>query len=346
MTDEIHNPQSLSAATEATRPPEATSAAVPSTSNIQTFFFIQNRIDVDCDVPVEVVPGHFLQKANNVQVRLIKEQLLLVGAIYPPSILYECAIVPTGENTNGRYPFRTEPLPQEEWRYWVINCNGPNIDQTDLEIAADLLQQGLYIGMMFAKWTGETGGFGWNRGFAVNYYRNFDRMTEPVVQLGLARLREIGGHFAQLKISKDKWPNHYSAAHRFHYLRDLHDQSDFMVIGLFSAIESLITHAPKLTEPMDSLTHQMKTKMSLLRNRFQRPLDYEPFFGIRDGDKVWGKLYEYRSLVAHGEQPNFETVLKLLRSSQNAIAFLREAAKLLILQALNEPQLIADLKNC
>ena len=86
--------------------------------------------------------------------------------------------------------------------------------------------------------------------------------------------------------------------------------------------------------------------MNLLSKRFERPLDYKSFFGIDSSDKVWGKLYDYRSHLAHGDEPDFGKRFKILQKSANAIKFLKEASKLLIKLALAEPQLISDLKQC
>ena len=88
--------------------------------------------------------------------------------------------------------------------------------------------------------------------------------------------------------------------------------------------------------------------MSLLSARFERTLDKKVFFGKNESNKeLWGALYKYRSQIAHGDASDFRTgKLKLLGCKASAQSFLKEAAKLLILQGLKEPELISDLKDC
>ena len=71
---------------------------------------------------------------------------------------------------------------------------------------------------------------------------------------------EMSSNYYLIKKAKDTYPQHYSTLKRFHYLKELPQHSAFTVIGYFSIIESPITHAPELAQPMDSLTHQMKLR--------------------------------------------------------------------------------------
>ena len=158
----------------------------------------------------------------------------------------------------------------------------------------------------------------------------------------------IGEIYRELKQAEREWPAHFRSAKEFHYLRGLPRDSDFQALGLFTVIESLATHAPDPKDPTDSLTRQVKSKMNLISKRFFRSLDWRDFFPkAPNGDKVWGALYEYRSKLAHGSEADFRSGrLKVLDSPRWSIEFLKEAAKLLIIQALREPQLISDLKSC
>jgi hypothetical protein len=159
-------------------------------------------------------------------------------------------------------------------------------------------------------------------------------------------LKEIGCNHGLLKKAQDSCPTLHQTIRRFRYLKGLPRHSEFSFVAHFSLLEALITHSPKLTEPLDSITHQLKTKLNLLSKRFQRPLDYSSAFGTATADAVWGKMYGYRSTVAHGEVPDFRKALKLLRSPETAFSFLKETLKLTILFALREPEFIADLKRC
>jgi hypothetical protein len=57
-------------------------------------------------------------------------------------------------------------------------------------------------------------------------------------------------------------------------------------------------------------------------------------------------MYGYRSSLAHGDAPNFDGELRTLGSHDNALNLMRQTVKAVIRQALIEPQLLADLREC
>jgi hypothetical protein len=75
------------------------------------------------------------------------------------------------------------------------------------------------------------------------------------------------------------------------------------------------------------------------------PLDYSAFPTLSH-DKVWLKMYAYRSAIAHGSTPNFVRELSALGKSENANLLISEAVRKTIYQAIEEPQLLADLQAC
>lgn len=57
-------------------------------------------------------------------------------------------------------------------------------------------------------------------------------------------------------------------------------------------------------------------------------------------------MYECRSLIAHGGKPDFSKGLRLLGTYDRALYLVKETTKAVIVQALREPQLLVDLRNC
>ncbi len=273
----------------------------------------------------------------------IRERLSLFNTLLVASDhqrrLYEAETVIEGPERQTE-----RELPPGKWLYWVVTFSGQE-EIASLQIAFALLRNDLLLDMVFARSDLGTA-LSWYPGSVFHFY-SFSVFQPLVAQMVTRReLEEVRQAWSRLKEAYSKWPNLYKSAARFKVLGEISERSEIKVIGYFSVIESLMTHAPELTEPMDSLTHQMKTKMNLLRKMFPRPMDYQNAFGVDDGDKVWSKLYDYRGKLAHGDDADFEKGLRLLKSRHNAMAFLRETAKLLLLVALREPQLIADLKRC
>jgi len=118
------------------------------------------------------------------------------------------------------------------------------------------------------------------------------------------------------------------------------------ILGYFSIVEMLVTHKPKLKESIDSISHQIATKYNLLLKKFERKVDFSEYFEAANSDKIWKKLYAYRSDVAHGNIASFSGEYTILKSPDVVNAFLNEIIKNTILLALDDPQFIFDLKQC
>lgn len=248
--------------------------------------------------------------------------------------------------------YEYDELPSKDWRYWIISFEGCNSEIQDLEFAAALLKNELELGFTVlgdvpGLPSGEGGGYMWNMPSLTSYFLDDPHgMRRSAIRICPGDIQEIGVNYALVRGISAEHKHIQRAFQRFDTLKSLPRKSDLMVIGLFSIIESLITHCPKSTESSDSLMHQIKTKIPLLRKRFERPLDYEDFFDPASEETIWSKLYGYRSRIVHGEQTDIDSRLQILRSGESVIAFLRETVKLLLLLALKEPVLLTDLKRC
>lgn len=161
-------------------------------------------------------------------------------------------------------------------------------------------------------------------------------------------LREITYNYNQIvALDVGRYPNVSKAISDFHQTKCITNRSSLKILAYFSIIECLLTHSPLPADRTDSITRQISAKMSLLSKRFQREIQYESFFpNITGIEKVWRKLYDYRSAIAHGENPDFTHNFRVLTSTDNIRPFLVESCKLIILYALKEPEFLADLQKC
>lgn len=185
-----------------------------------------------------------------------------------------------------------------------------------------------------------------------NYISSFSRVPEINIDSDwIDEFRTTWSLYNQLD-EEFSFINH--ATDSFDTLKRIPESSDLLIVGYLSIIESIITHAPRLTESLDSINHQFRNKMILLSKRFSNPIDLESFFPVSKGEtnsakreeNIWKKLYHYRSNIAHGTKPDFGKELKILKNQQTVRNFLKEVAKQLMVYALEEPQFICDLKKC
>ena len=315
----------------------------------KSFVFVLNPIDVSGELPIEVAPRHFFQKANTEHIKKIKELMNLCRtslqlSLLPP--LYEADYIKVPGTKPGS-GLKWEPLSPDRWRYWVIVFDGPNAELEYIGYAASLLCNDLELGFTVMGANIITCGEAilWHGQSLFSFFEN-QAMGKSAVSITVDELREIPENYDLIKnISPDH--EHITRAFRkFRDLKSLPRSSELVTIGLFSIIESLVTHCPKLTESADSLMHQISTKIPLLSKLFRRKLDYLDYFDDAKEENIWKKLYEYRSRIVHGENSDLSGTLQVLKDRKTVHEFLKETTKLLLLLALREPTLLTDLKKC
>ena len=312
--------------------------------------FVLSNIDVDGELPIEVAPNHFFQRANVQQIKKIKRLINLCKPYlqpYPFPIIYELDIIKEPGDKPGSFRYQHKRLPEDNWRYWVITFEGTNSEIKYIESAASLLRNDLELGFTIFGRSSLVAGeaYIWHGQSLFSFFDSGEE-KRPAELVTENELREIRENYDLVKrISPDH--EHITRAFRkFRDLKSLPRNSELVIIGLFSMIESLITHSPSNKNIDDSLTHQIKTKIPLLSKRFRRELDYGKYFQPTSEDTIWSKLYDYRSRIVHGEHCNIDVSLQILKDAETVREFLREVLKLLFLLALNEPVLLTDLKKC
>jgi len=313
----------------------------------KSFVFILNNIDVEGGLPIEVAPGHFFERANSEQIVKVKKLLKFFLPYGPHMILnllpYEINIL----KKQGSSGFQHEPLSEDQWRYWIISFKGTNSEIQYIESAASILRNDLELGFTVLGESVISCGEAhiWHGPSLFSFFES-QAMGQPAVLVNVDELREISENYDLVKKISPEHQNITRAFRKFRDLRSLPRLSELVIIGLFSIIESLVTHSPKLTESSDSLVHQIKTKIPLLCKKFQRELDYKQYFETASEETLWSKLYKYRSCIVHGEETNFNSDLNILKDRNRILEFIRETVKLLLLLALREPVLLTDLKKC
>jgi hypothetical protein len=311
------------------------------------YAFVLSPIDVQCDVPVETIPGHWLARATADQTAAIKRFLTTLGGLHFESH-YEFEWGPNPDVEAGESSFRGTRVPEELWRYWVINYEGPNHLSGRLGTAFQLSETPIELGFDAVRIPTEPPsdyGFVSRRVAVFTFFEDLSLRTNRnplIVTAGLwSDVREL---FGLLEVCESEHPEVWRAVQNFELTRMLPRDSTMSALALFAVMESLITHDPKVT--FDSLNHQVATKMTLLGKRFGVPLDYTPFGGLSGPEKVWKKIYAYRSAIAHGDKLDFAGELQALQSHQTVLQFVKTAVRRLLGFSVRNPSLVADLKKC
>jgi len=323
-------------------PPSGNMAGPVGASQTQGFAFVMNVWHL-LDAPsFTLAPGHELRRATPEEITIIRDRLQLLGP--GPDLRY----VHLWEQ---QWPYKSgplNPLPEAEWRYFVMAFTGSNATESELERAFDLAPVELEVGFTVLNHvvgTSQATGVAYIPGRLFHVLEHARSNASFFVDVSAADIEEIQNIHSRLQLHDHRLVDVQGLAIRLSQLKELSLNSPLRFLGYFAVLESLLTHAPKPSDPYDSITRQVKQKMALLNNRWSRKLDYSAFGNARP-EKIWDVMYQYRSRVAHGSAPDFTGALDILRDHDSALALIRAAAKAVIRQALLEPQLLLDLKAC
>ena len=232
--------------------------------------------------------------------------------------------------------------------YWIVQ-HWRRLFDTELEHALELAEPGFTPLMALRKPQQVTSG-------SINAHAILNWLEENLVATSRdLRPKDVTGIERAWKLLIDfeaqdeqSYPFIKTAISNFADLKRIPSHMPIYVVGLFSIIEMLLTtQQDKTTE--NSLSHQLKEKLTLFGNRFTDPLRLEehlPLPAGTDFKKVIAKLYSYRSKVAHGTEVEFRGELSVLKNHETVCRFLRVIVRKLILQAVSEPALFRDLKSC
>ena len=313
--------------------------------NMHGYAFVMTPIDLLDGEGTEIAPKHRLVRASDFQIEEIKrffERLIPPMQAFRPSP-YEHDVRSVREKP-GHTTYHYDPLPRSKWRYWIIQFEGTNSHVHVLEQACSLIPMHFEFGLEAVFGFQPQGpSFGWHQS-TIEKYLVGDPATLRPKQIRREDLASIRQNFEDIEALPDVYPHIKRALHRYAQLNVVPQQSELLLIGLVSVVESLVSHAPKLTESADSLSHQLRTKIPLLRKRYKDQLDHENIFPGMNEEKLWTRIYSYRSKIVHGEDSKLSGDLQALGGQRAVVDFLRETIKRLLRLALSEPQFMTDIK--
>jgi hypothetical protein len=242
------------------------------------------------------------------------------------------------------------PLEKKDYKYWIVAYKKTNHALHELEIAISLLKNSFEISLWSIRQNKSPDKHSFiHNEYSINKFR--DMITSyynyQTLNVNMDEIKSIPRIYAQYINNHNKYDFIEHAFKNYTILKYIDNQSDLLVLGYFSIIEMLITHPPRQNENLDSITHQIVTKLNLLEKFFERKIIYFDYFDKQVKEEtIWKKLYSYRSSIAHGNIINFEKDFNVLRSKEITNKFILEIIKNLLLLSLDKPDFINDLKKC
>lgn len=319
--------------------------------DIVDFTFIPNHLDVQDCLPFELMPGYTLMNANDIEVEAIDKNLQKMGSILsvtgelPYKLAFEFNHPPEYDHLPDEIiHVSTTKLNRDLWKYYVVKYEDQGLLLSKYQLAANLMDVAIAFDLFqFNIYEGQYS-FGYTPDLVFRFFSDNDISKKHDIKL--KNLHELKSTYEKMCSIEEHFHGIMNSIYIYNSLRYLQNYSEFKIFGLFTVIESLITHNPSSKETGDSITRQIRTKLPLLFNRIEGGVNYSQQFDDAKEKTIWSKMYSYRSCLAHGKQANFEKDLSILNSPINVHDFLINCIKKLLLLALSEPKLIKDLKEC
>lgn len=313
------------------------------------FSFVASNISVEGDLPIEVFPGHIFRRARPTEVASIKARLYQDAPERKHSPLpYEANI--TERQETGHTSYHYDPVPEDQWRYFVLACDGTTLHMMELCKLALLLRPEIRFGFdaLYSEpnQQGDLFGYSWIPEYVRSMRTVLGSPPRGPAPIAAAELQKLAELYELYRALPDDLAFVGRALKNYYALETIPQSVGLMVVGLFSVIESLVTHRPHKEDRLDTITNQVRTKLTLLNRRFDYPVNSKTYFDDAKSDTIWSALYAYRSRIAHGDLPDFKKKLHVLKNPNVVRAYLRESIRELLKKALHEPELLRDLRAC
>ena len=285
-----------------------------------------------------LAPGTIIRRASKEEIVAAKEVCKDFGATHWTA--WEC---------EGYQDRKYERLPESRWRYFVIAFTASHTTITEIERTLTIATCGIKIGFTLMK--GPFRGVTNQPTIVFDPARLFHLLQGigegkvPFLEVAKSDAKNIRALRSKFQLHDNTILNAKEVIQQILDLEALPPQSPLLFLGYFAVLESLLTHQPKKTDTIDSITRQIIRKVILLDNRWDPRIDYGFFKGAKQ-DTIWSAMYSYRSSLAHGGAPDFNGELHLLGNSDQALKLLKNTVKGVLRQSLIEPRLIVDLRNC
>lgn len=310
--------------------------------------FIATEVTAPSGIQVPLGPEAIFRRCKPAEINKIKEMISQLGAARSDGSTKYDFLTTVSPEEQGGTSSRVSRLPPEEARYFGIELLSSTAFTAELRWALNLgkprLVSPFQIFYPEPNQRGEPRSYSWF-GNSIDTLRSDDPSKGPaiVTEDALRRVATIRSRIE--RIPKSAAFIRSSLARHDAVLNSRSDHG-LLVVGLFSIIEGLITHRPRLKESLDSIGHQIRSKLTLLQRRFDFPINADAYFPNAKSEKLWPLLYTYRSCIAHGDEPDYGGKLKPLGGPQNVTRFLVELIRELAITCINDPTLVADLKEC
>ena len=300
-------------------------------------YFLLEWIEFRFKLPYRIMPGITLRKCKTVEEERIKTFFEEQASQYLGGYKY---YLKKGSTTNS-----LQNEDRDKWRYWLLDYDSDLVIYDLLKYSMNLLEFELNIGMIVVSSPKGVITLWHEQPKLYNYFN--DSKNIFLTKLQKKDFEQLKHFYKQIEsLDKIEYSNILQALASFEDTKLLSKNIKFKVLAYFTIIEGLLTHNPKDPTNVDSITRQITNKINLLNNRISEKIDIPEWFGEITTKNLFGKLYSYRSAIAHGLTIDYNGEFQIFRDYTYAHDFIKDMTKKILRFSISEPKLINDLKLC
>jgi hypothetical protein len=167
--------------------------------------------------------------------------------------------------------------------------------------------------------------------------------TQPCIQMSSQELQVLKHYHSRIMNGFPEYPRVSRALDLYAETESLSPQSILLTLSYFSILESLVTNGRVEGE---SITNQLRHKINLILRRSSSAPEYSKLFSGVSYESLWSKLYGLRSDIAHGNSFDFKNKYQAIKSVELVNKYLDSVVAAVIRLAIDEPELVEDLRSC
>lgn len=292
-------------------------------------------------LPFEVEPRITILKASELQLTEFRKVMIAGGYFAGGVVPFQSRAFETEIEGGGS---RVEYLAIPEAVQYAIEFSGFNGHLENLKYAGLLVTPKLRFGMDALYRDSEKTAVGLISMLSYHQLELIhDGNKEPYSEFGEEALESLKHYHRMISRGFPEGSRVSRALNLYADTDRLSTGSALLTLSYFSIIESLTTNGRKDGE---SITNQIKHKLKLMLRRVSNAPDASVFFGGIKYETLWSKLYGLRSDIAHGNVYEFSKDYQALDSMAVVNRYLEGVVAAVIRLAIDEPDLVGDLRVC
>ena len=300
--------------------------------------FIGDIIKTKLKLPLIITSNFCLRKASIAETKKIKNYLTNHFVKFSPD----------GDSVIVRNPYESNKMAltrnlDDDHRYWLFQYDLKDFnDGFDFEIALFLSR--LNLSITFSSNLEFTFIKSHSLKSPIFYTDLLSSNEVKVKEIIENDIEEIGLIFELIKnFRKDEYPFIYKSLMDYSETAFISNHTSFKVISYLAVLEHLLCSE----DNSKSITHQLKSKIELINNTSDKPVDFRCYFTGPDTltlPIILEKVYQYRSSIAHGDPVDLNGRFKIL-NKEKVLPFLNEIIQMTLKEALIKPKFFDDLRK-